>query len=60
MDQNAQFLNDIHYFKDSIGIIVSHASRRENTPNAIKKSIKIMLEKHDNLKDYKETVSYIL
>jgi|GEM_PF-3496414 len=35
LEKSAQFLNDINYFQDSIGLIVSHAGRIANTGRTI-------------------------
>lgn len=60
LDKNSIFLNDINFFKNSIGFIVTHASRNKNTLEFIKKSLDCILNQHDNLDRYKETVSHIL
>lgn len=60
LDVNAQFLNDINYFKDSIAFIVSHASRGDNTLIKVKDLISIILNNHNNLDHYKNAVRHVL
>jgi len=60
LDANAQFLNDINYFKDSIAFVVSHAGLRPNTHDTVKNLIQIILEKHANLDNYKDALNNVL
>jgi energy-coupling factor transporter ATP-binding protein EcfA2 len=60
LDANAQFLNDINYFKDSIAFVVSHAGLRPNTHDTVKSLIQTILEKHGNLNNYKDAVTSVL
>jgi hypothetical protein len=60
LEANAQFLNDINYFKDSIAFVVSHAARQKNTQTVVKNLIQTILKEHNNLDLYKDTVVNIL
>lgn len=60
LDANAQFLNDINYFKESIAFVVSHAGLRSNTHETVIKCIQTILNNHKSLENYKSAVTSVL
>lgn len=43
-----------------MAFVVSHAGRRQNTHDTVKKLIQTILEKHANLNSYKDAVNNLL
>lgn len=59
LEKSAQFLSDINYFKDSIGLIVSHAGRISNTNKTIESYLKSVSNNPQILK-YKPAIENLI
>lgn len=59
LEKSAQFLNNIDYFEDSIGLIVSHAGRMQST-NATVKSYLNNIINNPRIEKYKTTLKNLL
>lgn len=52
LEKSAQFLSDIDYFENSMGLIISHAGRMVNTPNTVKSYLQGVI-KNPQVEKYK-------
>jgi energy-coupling factor transporter ATP-binding protein EcfA2 len=59
LEKSAQFLSNISYFEDSIGLIVSHAGRREETNETIEACLRNVIS-NPQVERYKTTLDNLL
>lgn len=59
LEKSAQFLNDINYFQDSIGLIVSHAGRIANTSKTIESYLK-SVSNNPQIEKYKTVIEDLI